>query len=453
MKVRNRISFIGRKKFRSIQEKESGIYTLSKNKDQALVLLKNKSIFGFTGSGTFTVLHGSVRIMGYEINSLFDKNDYDFNIAKDNDIYSSENIGERAYDSNIDKLCLKMAKEIQNKTINLNNFYDNEDKISVIYFKDLKADFEVFEKNLDSNLIDFTKYEKSVSKLNNNSFSISGKKNSGKTTFLLYLINRLLSNIYAKQRKPFLFLLDCDSQPLLSMPNCISLIKINKPLFTNFYNENVKAFEIVQSLYIGDINHINDIDLYIDTFTNVLKLYNSLGNGVLIINTNGNINGLGGLVNTSILEVSKPEVNFYIKNKKQGRVDKGGEYENYITKDIEIHELEIILRKYKQKHLDEIKSLGEKKRVTAFNIDSQCVTVENEFHLKDLQNTAKKNKKKSLYTLINIFGNEINRDLSFFDIIYNHRLYNLDIEKYLFTVPFDNVVFALEGKVILNIRL
>jgi hypothetical protein len=437
--MRKRLSLIGRKKFRTPIVAESSMHILVENDNEALVLFKNKCDFGLTGSGSFIVLHGIVRIMGYDINAEMDKNEYPFYINSEFDVYSSQSFGVRGVD--IEKNVARIVKTTGSKNINLASYFECNDFISVVYFKGLN-EFKIFDDI--KGIIDFSKYEKSVAHVcDYNSFSISGKKNSGKSTFLVYLLNNLLSN---REDNHALYLLDCDTQPLLSMPYCISLVKVTKPLFHNTYLEIVPT-QIIRSIFVEDISHIKCIDKYINSFKNLFRLYNSQTTpSTLIINTNGDITGMGGLISTSLLEVSKPQINFYIKNIKKGRLEKGAEFENYITKDIEIQGLDIIIRKYKKQHLDEIKNTTRNKRT---NLDTQCLEVINSFEVKDAHNTFQKNKLKSLYTLVNLFGYKTpNTNFTFNDILYNHRLNIINLDKYLCSIPFEDIIFSLNNGIV-----
>jgi polynucleotide 5'-kinase involved in rRNA processing len=447
METRKRISFLGSKRFRKISESNyrpypAEVVTLASNDSEMLVLFKNNCSFAFKGQGTLTLIHGYVRIMGYEIRSATNKSDYSFDIRSQFDIYSSESIGVRIdnNDNNVAQQCEKLVRSIsKNNLLNTSQYFNFNDNISVLYFSHLE-NFELIKDiSDDSHIIDFSKYEKNVDNtaLDNKLFSISGKKNSGKSTFLIYLLNKLLSHIRETGKPSKLFLLDCDSQPLLSQPLCISLIKIDFPILFNYYKENIRGIEVVRSLYVDDIGQLSSLDDYLDAFISVHRDYSCLDrNNRLVINTNGNTNGFGGLINTALIEIVKPQVNFYIKNLKKGRFEKGEEFENYITKDVEIKGLDIVIRKYKQIHLEE------NNLKLHLDLDSTCITINNNFDLKDVHNTHRKQKIKSIYTLVNLFGQYTN-GLSFYDILYNHKLFLIDLGQYLVKIPMDQINFCI----------
>lgn len=109
-------------------------------------------------------------------------------------------------------------------------------------------------------------------------FLISGKKNSGKTTFTPYIINRLFS------LKKNVYFLECDLfHPYIPFLYAISLFKINIPIFTNnpvLLDE--KAYTRVHSFYIVDQNEIEDV------YSIIKKCYEFFPKGndnVLVINS------------------------------------------------------------------------------------------------------------------------------------------------------------------------
>lgn len=129
------------------------------------------------------------------------------------------------------------------------------DNICEIEFEASKSYNFIYDDNTLSNItkipeklssLDFSKYQ---------TFLISGKKNSGKTTFTPYIINRLFSI------KKTVYFLECDLfHPYIPFLYSISLFKINEPIFTNnpvLLEE--KAYTRVQSFYIVDQNEIEEV--------------------------------------------------------------------------------------------------------------------------------------------------------------------------------------------------
>ena len=129
------------------------------------------------------------------------------------------------------------------------------DNICEIEFEASKSFNFIYDENTLSNItkipeklssLDFSKYQ---------TFLISGKKNSGKTTFTPYIINRLFSI------KKTVYFLECDLfHPYIPFLYSISLFKINEPIFTNnpvLLEE--KAYTRVQSFYIVNQNEIEEV--------------------------------------------------------------------------------------------------------------------------------------------------------------------------------------------------
>ena len=254
-------------------------------------------------------------------------------------------------------------------------------------------------------------------------------KNSGKSTFLLYMINNLLS----KHRENHLYLIDCDTNPLASNPFFISLVKIKLPFLFNYYKEDTN-YEIIKVLYCDDI--VNSFETFIENFQILLNEYNTIQTKkMLIINNNSNITGLGSFVNTSILELSKPNINFFVKNLKKAKLEKGEEFEQYVLNDKEMTHLDIILRKYKSQFIS-----GNK--YSNINYESKSVLIENNFDFKEFNYRIKKSINKRLYLYANILGEPKQFEFSFNDIFYNHKLHLFDLQSILTSISMDDIVFC-----------
>jgi len=279
------------------------IYSNQKLKEK-LFLLKDNLNFTFFGSGSLNVIFGNVEIMGYEILSEKNKDDFEFDLHKNFFLFNCINSGVYLNEKNIisvkenyqkifqQKECLVLKeskleinegekfKKVQFSLLNFEKYINTN--MSLIYFKNISEDFKIlnlnesfslkqqikyynksesifqftkensiiFEENkkiIESlEIIDTKKFSKNLDlSLNtikkNKKFNIFGKKNSGKSTFLIYFINSFLSKLnkyYSENCK--LFLLDCDSgQPLITSPYCVSLLEIKKPLFMNFSRKNI----------------------------------------------------------------------------------------------------------------------------------------------------------------------------------------------------------------------
>lgn len=272
------------------------IYSNTKTREKLLILLDNQT-FSLIGKGKIRVIFGKTDIMGYEIDSEKNKNEFDFDLNKNFFLFKCLNLGILLNKDN-----LKTFKEVyesfylSNSSIKINNNtsksplsisltdflklgvekYFNR-KISLVYFNSISEDFKFLDLNLHSsfasnknssinklfsefltekqakenfildleiidpkNYADNTEFDIDTLK-KNKKFSIFGKKNSGKSTFLIYFINAFLSNLNKNfSENCNLFLLDCDSgQPLIGCPYNISLLKISKPIFMNFFKQNI----------------------------------------------------------------------------------------------------------------------------------------------------------------------------------------------------------------------
>ena len=133
-------------------------------------------------------------------------------------------------------------------------------------------------------LIDYDKY--SV-------FFICGKKNSGKSTFTPYIINRILSenkNVYY---------LDCDiAHHYIPYLNTISLIKIEKPLLTNSPILPSEYYTKIRSVYISDESDIKTNLSIIKKLFDLVELSNEKNS--IVINCYSNWECNPGIYNSLI---------------------------------------------------------------------------------------------------------------------------------------------------------
>lgn len=408
---------------------------------QKVYLLKNNVDFCMTGSGVFRVIFGNINVLGYNISNEDFSEDYDFDISEHFTLYTCTNQGEQiSSDQEYEKLialCNSYTNGKNNiKLIKEFFFKLGLDKISIVYFDQISENFKIFNKvDLLSNTIeyvDFKKYEESLKSSDqslddileeNKKYLICGKKNSGKSTYIHFFINSLLSKIKNKNKlqvsdnnhrnaQSYLFLIDCDSgQPLLSPPYCVSFIKINKPLLRNYYkeisNKNESHYDIIRSLFVEETTPSNNFEEYLDSVKNLSTLFNSIQNNenhYLIVNTNGYTSGLGNVINCAIVDVIKPSMTFYVKNKRSGRLEKGEEFENFILKDEEKNNLSIILRKYKICESGGSKNKDNSNKSKSINLEQKSFLIENDFLLKEEKNFKNKNRNKSIYIYANLLG-------------------------------------------------
>jgi polynucleotide 5'-kinase involved in rRNA processing len=402
---------------------------------EKIYLLKNDVDFCMTGSGVFRLIYGNIKVFGYDISYDNNSEDFDFDISEHYTLYTCTNKGEKiSSDQEYEKL-ISLCNSFTNGKNNIKLIKEfffklGLDKISIVYFNQISDNFKILNKvDLLSNTIeyvDFKKYDESLKSSDqsledifeeNKKILICGKKNSGKSTYLHFVINSLLSNIKNKNKlcekkahsQQYLFFIDCDSgQPLLSPPYCVSFIKINKPLFRNYYkeisNKNETPYDIIRSLFVEETTPSNNFEEYLDSVKNLSKLFHSIEsneNHYLVVNTNGYTSGLGNVINCAIIDVIKPAMTFYVKNKRSGRLEKGEEFENFILREEEKNNLSIILRKYK---VCDSEGKGIVNKSKSVSLENKSLLIENDFLLKEEKNLKNKNRNKNIYIFANMLG-------------------------------------------------
>ena len=126
-----------------------------------------------------------------------------------------------------------------------------------------------------------------------NVFFICGKKNSGKSTFTPYIINRILSenkNVYY---------LDCDiSHHYIPYLNTFSLVKIEKPLLTNSPILPSEYYRKLRSIYISDESDIKTNLNVIKKLFDLVELSDE--KNVIVINCYSNWECNPGIYNSLI---------------------------------------------------------------------------------------------------------------------------------------------------------
>ncbi|KRZ09628.1 Voltage-dependent calcium channel unc-36 [Trichinella zimbabwensis] len=130
---------------------------------------------------------------------------------------------------------------------------------------------------------------------------------SGKSTRLKYFANRLLS------RRVKTYLLDLDlGQSEMTLPGCISLTKLDEPL----YGVNLKRMNKCEICYFyGEISPSNRPKIYLQLINRLYEEYLKITeDGVLLINCNGWISGLGLDILLSIVDSLKPDKIFFFEN-------------------------------------------------------------------------------------------------------------------------------------------
>ncbi|KRY19726.1 Polynucleotide 5'-hydroxyl-kinase NOL9 [Trichinella patagoniensis] len=145
------------------------------------------------------------------------------------------------------------------------------------------------------------------SKLERCSILFCGHIGSGKSTRMRYFANRLLS------LKVKTYLLDLDlGQSEMTLPGCISLTKLDEPL----YGVNLKRMNKCEICYFyGEISPSNRPEIYLQLISRLYEEYVKITKyGVLLINCNGWISGLGLDILLKIVDSLKPNEIFFFEN-------------------------------------------------------------------------------------------------------------------------------------------
>ncbi|KRX49797.1 Polynucleotide 5'-hydroxyl-kinase NOL9 [Trichinella murrelli] len=141
------------------------------------------------------------------------------------------------------------------------------------------------------------------SKLERYSILFCGHIGSGKSTRMRYFANRLLS------LKVKTYLLDLDlGQSEMTLPGCISLTKLDEPL----YGVNLKRMNKCEICYFyGEISPSNRPEIYLQLISRLYEEYVKITKyGVLLINCNG----LGLDILLRIVDSLKPNEIFFFEN-------------------------------------------------------------------------------------------------------------------------------------------
>ncbi|KRX15850.1 Polynucleotide 5'-hydroxyl-kinase NOL9, partial [Trichinella nelsoni] len=145
------------------------------------------------------------------------------------------------------------------------------------------------------------------SRLERFSILFCGHIGSGKSTRMRYFANRLLS------LKVKTYLLDLDlGQSEMTLPGCISLTKLDEPL----YGVNLKRMNKCEICYFyGEISPSNRPEIYLQLISKLYEEYVKITKyGVLLINCNGWISGLGLDILLRIVDSLKPNEIFFFEN-------------------------------------------------------------------------------------------------------------------------------------------
>lgn len=175
-----------------------------------------------------------------------------------------------------------------------------------------------------------------TSQLNYKRILVCGSKGVGKSTFLRYMANRMLSvslpnkSLSYNSRKQYVAILDLDSgQPELSPPGLLTLSIISKPIVSdppmhmicNGKGENKVepkhtgvVEHVVASYFFGDVTSKSDPDTYIHMANKLIHKYQEFivsggdkyNNMPLLVNTDGWVKGLGFEILSAIVGICNP---------------------------------------------------------------------------------------------------------------------------------------------------
>lgn len=318
------MSLLNRKQERS-RESKLPIEAISETK----YYINEGAVYSFDSSGIIKVISGSFNLHGFDIKPL---SLITYNYVENYPIFkqNSTNISEIEIAPNSKFIynnpkAFKEMSSVPSKITNYNNYHD----ASAIF--------------------------------------VTGKKNTGKSTFIPYIINRILS-----LNRNTLYL-ECDTiHSYLGFPSCITLAKIKSPIFTNLPLLPKVNYEIIKSCYIYDKY---DIQSMYDCLTDFFKVISdTLDKGGVVINAfshyepnvliynhfiEDNIKILKGRINVFDIK------NKYIKDEIEENIDFiKGFYEDKIGKNEKNSEYIEIENNYnyKEDETNEDISLSEKKK-------------------------------------------------------------------------------------------
>lgn len=129
---------------------------------------------------------------------------------------------------------------------------------------------------------------------------VCGRRNTGKSTLLQFLLNKILS-VY-----PCAYYLDTDpGQPEFTPPGVVSLTKVTKPVFGPPFCHQLKP---IKMMFIGSVSP-SYIDLYTKSISELMELYDKdFAHEPLFVNTMGWMEGTGLQCLTHTIAAVKPTV-------------------------------------------------------------------------------------------------------------------------------------------------
>ncbi|KAM4703283.1 polynucleotide 5'-hydroxyl-kinase NOL9 [Rhinophrynus dorsalis] len=125
---------------------------------------------------------------------------------------------------------------------------------------------------------------------------VCGPRNVGKSTFIRYLINKLLNHL------PCVSHLDCDlGQTEFTPPGCVSLLNITKPVLGPPFTHQQEAQKMV---FFGETTCEQDMERFVESVKYVITSYRR--EQPLIINTMGWVKGFGLLLLIDLIHLLSP---------------------------------------------------------------------------------------------------------------------------------------------------
>ena len=319
---------------------------LLNTKEEKIILLSNDVSFTLYGKGNFKIYFGCLKILGSEFYSFDETNTtYQFDFSEEYPLFPMEtNKDIKKYDLGRFEILIETETKLRNLAKNNNELSNLKEGhfYTLIYFFNLSDSFTFVDKLNNSyeilkenNFItnkygQYMDYSSLIDK--SNTFLITGKKNSGKSVFSTFLLNKMFLSHLKSDRE--LYFVDCDAgQPLLTEPFCVSLIKINQPILTNYPNKSLTINKVILKNFVEENNQINYWQNYLFLLNSLVGYFrlnlNYNKRNYLVINTNGYIDSLGFTINSKLSELIKPNIIFFLKNQFSGRGEKSRRLETF----------------------------------------------------------------------------------------------------------------------------
>ncbi len=419
------------KRIESFDNADTGKVTyLVNTNEEKMVLLSNDVNFTFYGSGIMKVYFGSINILGSTLLSFDETNmTYQFDFSTLYPLFPMETVrNNNKYDSNRLEMLIEtetILKKLAKENPELGNLNEKH-YYTLLVFQNISNNFTIVENpekihNIikDSNFItnnygQYCDYPNLLEK--NHSFFISGKRNSGKSAFTTFLLNKLFLSHIKGDRE--LYLLDCDSgQPLMTEPFCISLIKVNQPIFINYPSKYLGNNVTVLKHFVEENSQINFWQSYLFLINSIIGYYrlnlNYNKKNYIVVNTNGHTDGLGYTVNSRLSELIKANLIFFIKNQFSGRGEKARKLEGFYYE----------------------------------RFPRNTITINNNFNLDEKRNTYLKTMNRMLSLYNNLIGSSFSihkKDISFpsFNDIAHDKIYQFNN---LLEIDFSKINFSFDS--------